>query len=253
MTLDYRGKKPGRSAIGTVSSGAKRTRARSQHDWYVEPRWAVDALFDAVEFDGSIWDPACGAGNIVDAYRARAGFLYGHGSDVVFRGCDGAGVRDFLKDPAWVTGADIVCNPPFGLAEEFIARALELSRRKVAMLLRWSFAEGGTGKSTKQKLRAWCLDEAPLAHVLVFAPRVSMPPGGLGIEAKGGAVAFGWFVWDKQWAGPASFRRLWKPSELSAGARATLAKMPADFDPHAPIENLSELYRDAYALKKAVP
>ena len=103
---------------------------------------------------------------------------------------------------------NIICNPPFHLAERFIDRALLVTRRKVAMLLRWSFAEGGTGRSEKSHLRRRVLDEAPLSRVYVFANRVSMPPGNGAVAAKGGAIAFGWFVWDHDHYGPATFHRL---------------------------------------------
>jgi hypothetical protein len=37
---------------------------RASDDFYREPRWAVDALLDVERFDGIVWDPACGSGNI---------------------------------------------------------------------------------------------------------------------------------------------------------------------------------------------
>ena len=82
----------------------------------------------------------------------------------------------------------------------------------VAMLLRWSWAEGGVGNRASSKLHSWCLDEAPLARIYVAVNRVSMPPGDVAVEAKGGAVAFGWFVWEKNFKGTPTFVRLRKPA-----------------------------------------
>lgn len=42
---------------------------RADDEFYVEPQWVSDALFDAEIFDGSIWDPACGMGNIVESAK----------------------------------------------------------------------------------------------------------------------------------------------------------------------------------------
>src|SRR6185437_2409649 len=172
---------------------------RTGFDFYCEPRWAVDALLDAEHFFGPILDPACGKGNIVDTCWDRG--LEARGFDIADRSRGRFSRGDFL-DTRTLVPMSIICNPPFSLAERFIERALGLAQHKVAMLLRWSFAEGGTGRTAKAKLRAWCLDVAPLARVYCFANRVSMPPGDSALEAKGGAVAFGWFVWCKDHKGP---------------------------------------------------
>ena len=37
----------------------------------VEPRWAVDIMLDAVDFDGEVLDPCCGIGTIVSACLDR--------------------------------------------------------------------------------------------------------------------------------------------------------------------------------------
>ena len=51
--------------------------------------------------------------------------------------------------------------------------------------------------------------QRPLARVHVFSYRISMPPGGVpDIEAKGGSVAFAWFVWEHGHRGPATINWL---------------------------------------------
>ena len=202
-----------RSALATVDSARPQVpRLRQQHDFYVEERWFVEALFDAERFTGPIWDPACGTGTIPKVARDRK--LDFAGTDLVDRGFGCAPVdflaptnRDYLAD-----NFSIVCNPPFKLADRFIKRALDLGADRVAMLLRWSWAEGGVGNRASSKLHSRCLDEAPLARIYVAVNRVSMPPGDVAIEAKGGAIAFGWFVWDRRHSGPATFHRLRKPA-----------------------------------------
>lgn len=213
--IDYRRPRDGggmRNALATVDSAVSLIpRARSANDFYVEERWFDDALLDAERFDGLVWDPAAGRDTIPTACRARD--LPAMGSDLVDRGVDTVHAPfDFLDEPAHVLPRpeNIICNPPFDLAERFIERALSLATRKVAMLLRWSFAEGGSLKTERGRLHSWCLDTAPLARIYVAVNRVSMPPGALAVEAKGGAVAFGWFVWEHGHVGPATFHRLRK-------------------------------------------
>lgn len=83
---------------------------RVEVDWYVEPRRAIDELLDVERFDGWIWDPACGGGNIVKACLDRG--LNAYGSDIVHRGCGGQ--VDFLSIPTDEKRfANIITNPPF--------------------------------------------------------------------------------------------------------------------------------------------
>jgi hypothetical protein len=195
--IDYRHP---RNALATVDSGvALKPRERVAGDFYVEPRWAVDALLDVEPFVGRSWDPACGIGTIPDAMNARQMACWG--SDIVDRGwvdflrCfeqhdfPGNGVAVGIPAPD-----NIVCNPPYNLAEAFIRHALAMATNKVAMLLRLSFLEG--------RKRGEMFRSTPLARVWVFSRRVSMPPGGMDIPAKGGAVAFAWYVWQHGWRGP---------------------------------------------------
>lgn len=184
-----------RSNLATVDSAAAQIpRERSAQDFYREPAWAVEALLNAERFVGLVWDPACGTGNILKACRRRE--MLTVGSDIVDRGYDDfAGMYNFAtQTDALVDRVDnIICNPPFELAETFIKNGLGWATSKVAML------------------RRWALEEAPLSRVYVFASRVSMPPGDFQGDAKGGAVAFGWLVWDHDHRGPATFHRLHKP------------------------------------------
>ncbi len=167
--------------------------ARNADDYYCEPRVAVDALLDVEEFaDSTTWDPACGSGNIPRAFRARG---YGiNGTDLVDRGgCDWT--MDFLAEhPADYLYSNIVTNPPFNLATEFLLRALPLTTDKVCILQRLAWLEG--------KARRQVFESTPLARVWVFSSRISMPPGGSNQPAKGGSVAFAWYVWKHGHQGP---------------------------------------------------
>lgn len=153
-------------------------------DFYVEPRWLVDALLDVEPLVGTCWDPSCGSGNIVMALRDRG--LLCWGSDIANRGFYGAGVMDFLTTTQIV--GNIVTNPPYGIIEEYIRHALPRTKHKVCILARLALLEG-------QKRRA-LFRETPLARVWVSSRRASMPPGGTDIAAKGGTIAYAWFVFE---------------------------------------------------------
>jgi len=162
--------------------------ARSENDWYQEPIWATEALLKAEPFDGLIYDPCCGGGNIVTACRA-AGHV-GHGSDLVDRANGRFSVFDFLaRPPGFANFDNILMNPPFSLAEKFIEQALTCATRKVGVLQRLAFLEG--------KARGKLFSDAwPFARLWVHSRRLSMPPGGQNIRAVGGAVAYAWFIFE---------------------------------------------------------
>jgi hypothetical protein len=157
---------------------------RQAQDWYVEPALAVHELLDVETFDGLVWDPACGGGNIPRVCRERG--MGAVGSDIVQRG-PAHWVEDFLQSTCDAYPS-IVTNPPFGLAEEFAAHGMRLAN-KVAILQRLTWLEG---EGRFQRLFSRNL----LARVWQFRSRISMPPGDSGAEPKGGSVAFAWFVFE---------------------------------------------------------
>jgi hypothetical protein len=155
---------------------------RIDDDWYSEPRWAIDALLDVEPFTGLCWDPSCGGGNIPEAIKARG--LECAASDIKPRGY--GDVFDFLA--AGERADNIITNPPYGIVERYIRHALSLTNKKVAILARLALLEG----IKRQAL----FRSTPLARVWVSSRRMSMPPGGSDIPAKGGAIAYAWFVWE---------------------------------------------------------
>lgn len=194
------------SMLATVDSASRQVkRPRSANDFYVEEPWMVRGLFDVQRFEGPVWDPACGTGTIVKAARSIG--LDAIGSDIVHRGWpeheDDLTKTDFLTGgrTLWMTNAEnVICNPPFNLAAEFVRRALHLVPGKVAMLLRLAFIES-VGRS----------DLFTGGHFMAlhpFARRGHMPPGGSNLPRKGGAVAFAWFVWSRRHNGDAIVKRI---------------------------------------------
>lgn len=161
---------------------------RAAEDWYVEPASVVDALLDVERFDGVSLDPACGGGNVPRQFHARG--LACFGSDITDRGYGLVNTDFFDRGEEY---DNIVSNPPYGIIERFIDHALALTTGKVAILARLAFLEG-------QKRRPMFLN-TPLARVWVSSRRVSMPPGGRDVPAKGGSIAYAWFVWDHSHTG----------------------------------------------------
>jgi hypothetical protein len=109
-----------------------------------------------------------------------------------------AGCQDFLDpDFHFVNVDNIVCNPPYGVAEDFVRRALDVAGRKVAMLVQAKF--------TYSQTRHALFTARPPTRLYFLSARPSMPPGDLllagEIEAKGGKMDFMWMVWDQRYSG----------------------------------------------------
>jgi hypothetical protein len=120
-SLDPPSKRPRRSHIFD----------RDRDDFYSEPEWCSARLFAVEPFDGLIWDPAAGLGTIPRA--ARAAGLSSFASDIADHGC---GERhDFLTAAAPTTAPfNVVCNPPFKLARQFVEYALALGALKTMII-----------------------------------------------------------------------------------------------------------------------
>lgn len=172
---------------------------RDEFDWYVEPEICSEALFIVEKFDGSIWDPACGMGRIINSAH-NAGYET-VGTDLNPKSSSNHEPFDFLKDEVPIDKHNIVSNPPFGVAEDFVLKAIDEVKfgGKVAMILPLVWM---AGFSTK---RSW-LPLSPLRRVYPISPRPSMPPAAVimsGEKPGNGTKDFAWFVWEKGYEGQA--------------------------------------------------
>src|SRR5262249_18794843 len=183
----------------------RHSHAERGHDLYETPAVAVEALLRVLALPSdTIWEPACGRGAIANVLRA-----HGHRvicSDLIDYGADPSAIHgvDFLKTTEVPNGVRcIVTNPPYMLANEFTAHALELSPN-VVMLLRLAFLES--------ERRSPILDGAGLRRVFVFRKRLPLMrrDGWRGRKASSGS-AFAWFVWERGYRGlPITQRISWE-------------------------------------------
>jgi len=158
---------------------------REAAEHYVEPEWCSRRLFEVEHFTGTIQDPSCGFGRVVEAARAAGHAVFG--TDLVDRGFDGMlPPSDFFEQRTKVE--NIVSNPPFKLFKRYALHALSLTSGKVALI--WL---------TRTLAAARWLEETPLAAVYYLTPRPSMPPGHViaaGQKPGGGKQDFCWLVFD---------------------------------------------------------
>lgn len=169
---------------------------RPLHDFYPTPPEATLALLSKETFEGSIWEPAAGDGAICRVLE-QEGYRNILASDLIDRGY-GETPHDFLMSQ-W-TSDNIITNPPFVLAQQFVEKALDATRHnptgKVAMLCKLVFLEG-------QKRKAF-FESTPLVRVHVFSKRVQFYREGQRGKLGTSMMCFAWFVWQHGHEGPPS-------------------------------------------------
>lgn len=101
------------------------------------------------------------------------------------------GGANFLAQTQMFNG-DIVTNPPYRFAQEFVEHALELvpDGHKVCMFLKVQFLEG--------KAHRRLFDANPPRRVWVSTSRLQCGKNG---NFHGSMVAYAWYVWEKGYHG----------------------------------------------------
>lgn len=117
------------SVFKIIGASNHTNESRVEHDFYATDPIAIKYLLEHETFSENIWECACGTGNL-SLELERYGYNV-TSTDLVYRGF-GGGQIDFLKCNKEFDG-DIITNPPYKYATEFVLKALELSKRKVAM------------------------------------------------------------------------------------------------------------------------
>ena len=96
--------------------------------------------------------------------------------------------QDFLWMEKLMT-CDIITNPPFKYAQEFIEKALKISNWKVIMFLKLQFLES--------TWRYEFFKNTPLKKVLVHSKRPTLFPSDWPPPKNKWTIAYAWYLWEK--------------------------------------------------------
>ena len=124
---------------------------REENDFYATDPLAMELLLKEEEFNKDIWECACGQLHLSKVLEEH-GYTV-RNSDLVQR-VDNVEQLDFLSEEnktKW--HGDIITNPPFKFAQEFVEKSLELIEdgNKIAFFLRLQFLEGKRRKELFKK------------------------------------------------------------------------------------------------------
>jgi len=170
------------SEVGKNFSGNNSSGKRKKSDFYETPYSLTQQFLDATQWNkaASTLEPACGDGAIVKVlFKNNFTNITAYDVEV-----------NFLTETNKYE--QIITNPPFSLAKQFIFKSKEISE-KFALLLPLSYLHGKERYDTVYSDR-----EFPLDSVYVFT-RYPMLGDKLREDGKynTGMMVYAWFLWDK--------------------------------------------------------
>ena len=180
---------------GTSLSGTSTTRERVEDDYYATPYVGTQMLLDNVDFTGNFLEPCVGGGHIADVIKKHYDKADVLGSDLVDRGYPNTLVEDFLTYDFDRKFDNIITNPPYSLAQEFLEKGMEVvnNNGKIAMFLKIQFLEGAK--------RREMFKNYPPKYIYVFTKRQNPWRNGSQVDEKGkpwsSTMCFAWFIWEK--------------------------------------------------------
>ncbi len=171
--------------LGASNHAKKGT--REENDYYATEPIAGKLLLEVEPDLNNIWECACGEGHLAKVFD-EAGKL-GKATDLINRGY--GSVEEFLLNTEPYHNGDIVTNPPYKYAQEFVEHALNKidEGRKVCMFLKVLFLE----TQSRRKL----FDKEPPKTIYVSSSRINCAKNGDFKTYNSSAIAYAWFVWIK--------------------------------------------------------
>lgn len=139
------------SIYTTLGASNHTEKERQPDDYYATEPKAAELLLEQEKFHQTIWECACGEGHLAKVFEAHGYEVIS--TDLIYRGYGDLEPLDFLNETLEEFEGDIITNPPYKYALDFVQRALESVKpgRKVAMFLKLQFLEGKSRKKFFEK------------------------------------------------------------------------------------------------------
>ena len=182
---------------------------RADADFYATDPNALQLLINKLNTDNiilhkNIWECAVGQGHLSTVLKENNYNVFS--SDLIDRGYNNTYIIDFLNDKLNrpFDTFDILTNPPYKYAEDFVYKALDILQdgEYCIMFLKIQFLEG--------KSRYNLFMNYPPKFVYVHSTRQVCAPNGefIGENGKkiGSAVCYAWYIWEKGFKGNTTIR-----------------------------------------------
>jgi len=185
---------------GSKLAGGNPKNERVENDFYATDPQAVELLMEKYQFnEGSFLEPCVGNGNISSVIRDKFPNSKIVGIDIVNRGYPNLIVSDFITYETNQKFDNIITNPPYSLAKEFVEKGMELlnDNGKMAMFLKIQFLEGVK--------RIDMFKKYPPKYIYVFSKRMATWNNGEQFNQNGKrwatTMCHAWFIWEKEFIG----------------------------------------------------
>ena len=202
MEKDWIGNK--KSVFIQLGASNHSEKQRELNDFYATDPHALEIFLDKLKEDNiklhkSIWECACGQGHLSEVLKRRGHEVYS--TDIVNRGYGDKQI-DFLTEKYFKDDlmADILTNPPYKLAQEFVEKALDRQWNGfyTIMFLKIQFLEGQARKKLFEKY--------PPKYVYVNSQRQFCAMNGDFEKYNAKAICYCWFIWEKGYKGETIIR-----------------------------------------------
>lgn len=184
-----------------IGASSHAVNERETNDFYATHPIALEKLLEIETFNKLIWECAAGQGHLSEALKSNGYEVFS--SDLIDRGYGVSNVDFLTCKKEYLTfnqPFDIITNPPYKYAQDFIEKALDLVNDgcRVAMLLRLLFLESQKRKELFLKY--------PPQYIYVSSSRINCALNAEFETYNGGAMAYAWYIWEKGYAGETILR-----------------------------------------------
>lgn len=197
MNKDWTGNK--KTTFVQLGASNHSEKERETNDFYATDPNTLELLLKELKKDGiklhhNIWEPACGKGHLSKVLEENGYEVLS--TDLVNR--DYGIVSDFLHGKYYIYNkfnGDILTNPPYKYAEEFIETAIQKVEYGyyIIMLLKIQFLES--------KGRYDLFKKYPPKYVYVNSSRQTCYINGDMSKKMSSASCYCWFIWQKGFEG----------------------------------------------------
>ena len=182
-----------KSTFVTLGASNHTEKDREKNDYYATDPNSLEIFLkklkeDKLELHNDIWECACGEGHLSKVLLNKGYNVISN--DLIDRGFGLSGI-DFLKIKDKNIEKDILTNPPYKYAKEFVEKALELQANGyyTIMFLKIQFLEG---QGRRELFRKY-----PPKYVYINSVRQTCYINGDMSKKMSSATCYCWFIWEK--------------------------------------------------------
>lgn len=182
--------------------GVNNKAEREKYDFYATDPYAIDVAletFRKIGLNNKVWECSCGKGHLSERLKSFGYTVFS--SDLIDRKYGKQ--LDFLKTERNIGQGDIITNPPFSLAEDFVAHSMKILQegQRAFFFLKIQFLE--------TKGRKELFSKYPPEYVIINSERICCAKDGefekyfkkKGNRYTGGTQFYAWFVFKKNYKG----------------------------------------------------